>query len=215
MYKRNDQFFETSYAARTDVWSGLQHRDEAFERWLASMGVSPGVMLDIGCGVARHAKTACAQGWQYVGLDKATSCLRQARDNIIGLNAQLVTGDVLRVPLNTTFAALLDFACFTHLQKRESSVYLKSINKLSQPGAHFLLCVWSVESTEAYGVQFGNTARDCVVGPYGGVYTRLFGIDDIEQVFGCDWKITGSEIVSLKLDPVIGLKHLFISMRKR
>ena len=214
MSEQNDNFFERSYATGTDLWSTVAERDRLLKAWLKFWAKGDhGTLLDIGCGVARHARIVCPYGWRYVGIDKANGCIEQARENIREFGAELVTGDILTARLGVQFDAVIDFACFTHLRVDEWKAYQQTLFKHTRPGSRFLLSVWSAESTGAYGVEFEKDTREYVVGYHGGVYTRLFTADDMSLFCG-DWLIGSVETVTLQQEPVAGLKHLFVAMRR-
>jgi len=104
-------FWADPYIADHVVWAHLddtsddasrplrQVRDEV--EWVHSLAPHPGRLLDLGCGVGRHALLFAEKGWTVTGIDVAAPSLDYARQEAAdaGLDATFLVGDLRSVPL--------------------------------------------------------------------------------------------------------------------
>jgi len=104
-------FWADPYIADHVVWAHLDDRSEDASRplaqieaevaWIHSLAPRPGRLLDLGCGVGRHALLFADRGWEVTGIDAAEASLAYARSEAhdAGLGAQFVTADLRTCPL--------------------------------------------------------------------------------------------------------------------
>lgn len=99
-------FWADPYIAGHVVWAHLddrsddasrplsQVRDEA--RWVHALAPRPGRLLDLGCGVGRHALLLAEAGWKVTGIDAAGPSLDYARSEAAdaGLDAVFLQADL-------------------------------------------------------------------------------------------------------------------------
>ena len=65
--------------------------------------VTPGRLLDAGCGTGTLALTAVARGWTATGVDRSPSLLERAREKDSAGRVRWVEGDLERLDLGTRF----------------------------------------------------------------------------------------------------------------
>lgn len=104
-------FWADPYIASHVVWAHLDDRSDDASRplaqiraevdWVHSLVPRPGQLLDLGCGVGRHALLFGDKGWRVTGVDIAAASLEYARQEAAdaGLDAAFLLGDLRTLPL--------------------------------------------------------------------------------------------------------------------
>lgn len=104
-------FWADPYIAGHVVWAHLDDRSddasrplvqiEAEVEWIDSLAPQRGRLLDLGCGVGRHALLFAQSGWRVTGMDVAAPSLAYARSEVVdaGFDAEFVLGDLSTAPL--------------------------------------------------------------------------------------------------------------------
>jgi hypothetical protein len=108
-------------AARDDGWLG-----------------TPGVAVDLGCGLGTEIGYLAAAGWSAVGVDLSAAALHRAAQSHRG--ARFIQADVLGLPLSDASAdLLLDRGCFHYLAPAARGHYAREARRVLKPGGRFLL----------------------------------------------------------------------------
>jgi len=104
-------FWADPYIAGHVVWAHLDDRSDDASRplklieaevaWVHSLAPRPGRLLDLGCGVGRHALLFAEKGWSVTGVDVAEASLEFARQeaNDAGLDVKFLCGDLRSLSL--------------------------------------------------------------------------------------------------------------------
>jgi len=105
-------FWADPYIAEHVVWAHLDDRSDDASRplkqvkaeveWVDSLKrPNRGRLLDLGCGVGRHALLLAEKGWSVTGIDAAAPSLDYARQEAAdaGLDISFVVGDLRTCPL--------------------------------------------------------------------------------------------------------------------
>ncbi|MBI3297734.1 MAG: class I SAM-dependent methyltransferase [Elusimicrobia bacterium] len=111
---------------------------------LRALAVRPGAeLLDVCCGVGRHALPLAARGLRVTGLDVSRPYLAEARRRArkAGLALELVRGDMRRMPFSSRFDAAVNlWTSFGYFASAaEDRAALRSIRRALKPGGLFLL----------------------------------------------------------------------------
>ncbi len=102
----------------------------------------PGRAIDLGCGTGTNIITLAKNGWQVTGVDFAAYAIFKARRKVqsAGVTADLRVSDVTRLDgIDGPFDFVLDLGCFHGLQADEKVRYLNQLQRVSAPGAAWLL----------------------------------------------------------------------------
>jgi SAM-dependent methyltransferase len=159
-----------------DRWRGkpLKRLRELFE---GPQALSPGRVLDLGCGMGRATIYLAQLGWKATGIDAVERALRVARRRAAGsgVNVEFVQGDITqldRAGIVGPFDLFLDLGCFHILSDQERRHYSESITR--------------VAAAEARLIVFAFSPNKHVLGPRGAER------EDIERSLSPDWTIVWS-----------------------
>ena len=144
-------------------------REAIEERWLP-----PGCsILEIGCGIGQGANWLAQHGFAVLGVDFSSEAISRARKTFPGV--PFATLDVAVVqPLERTFDAIIDAACFHVLAPRQQAAYLANVARWSKAKTKYLLLMpCQVLSPEAH---FHRVKRQ---------FESLFVIDSYQAKSGC------------------------------
>ncbi len=104
-------FWADPYIAAHTLWAHLDDRSEDASRplarvkaeveWVHSLAARPGKLLDLGCGVGRHALLFAERGWSVTGIDAAGPSVAYGRSEAAdaGLEVQFLEADFRKYPL--------------------------------------------------------------------------------------------------------------------
>jgi SAM-dependent methyltransferase len=161
------------YAARDAVWS-----DEPNAQLVAeAAGMSPGEVLDVGCGEGADAIWLARQGWQVTAVDISAVALERARAraDATGVEITFEQVDLVATPPPPSTYDLVS-AQFFHLPDPPRAQAYRGLGAAVRPGGHLL-----------------------VVGHYPSEHIgkdhpeRLFTTDEITGLFA-GWDVVTSEI---------------------
>jgi SAM-dependent methyltransferase len=100
-----------------------------------------GPLLDAGCGSGDNAIEIARRGIEVVGVDVASTAIRQARAKAAGLPVTFVVADALQLHrLGRTFPSVLDCGLFHTFDDEERLAYVDSLAAVTEGVLH-LLCV--------------------------------------------------------------------------
>lgn len=100
-------------------------------------------ILDVGCGIGRHAVELAKRGYEVVGLDYSSIFLRKGKSYAEkeGANVKFVEGDMRSLSFNEEFDAVINmFTSFGYFaEEKEHLKVLKGIAHTLRPEGKFLL----------------------------------------------------------------------------
>ena len=123
-------------AAKRADWETPDPRIEDYAQRLAP----PARVLDLGCGIGRHALMYAAVGHQVTGLDAAEDGLAElsARAGSLNLTIETVLGKMDALPFaNASFDHVLSFNVIYHADEEIMSRTIAEIFRILRPGGTF------------------------------------------------------------------------------
>jgi SAM-dependent methyltransferase len=139
--------------------------------------LTPGSVLDVGCGTADAAIYLAQHGWQATAVDFVPKALEKARTKALaaGVSINFVHADVThlsRAGIGSGFQLIVDNGCFHGMSGRDRDRYVREVSAVAAPGARLLMVAF------APGGRFGGPA----------------GADqaEIERRFAPDWKLVSA-----------------------
>jgi SAM-dependent methyltransferase len=137
-----ERFFDLDYLELEPQASPKLTRREV-DFFLASMALAQGArILDLGCGVGRHALELAARGYQVVGLDLSRTLLERAvqEGRARRLAVDFVHGDVRNLAFRKLFDAVLFWGnTFGYFRDAENALVLHKVAQALRPGGRLLL----------------------------------------------------------------------------
>lgn len=138
-------WYEKSFGA--DYLLVYKHRDiqgayEEVRKMTAWLNLPDGSeVLDLCCGMGRHALALADFGYKVTGMDLSEVLLQEARKADVDERVTWVHGDMRRVPLQRTFDAVVNlFTSFGYFSKNEENFsVLQEIARVLKPGAPFII----------------------------------------------------------------------------
>lgn len=134
-----DGFYkEKNYTAECDL----------MERVFRRLGVSPGSLLDLGCGTGSHAIIMSKRGYQVTGVDRSRHMLAEAKEKTFqaGCDITFAEADISALDFGTgvSFDAVVSmFAVMGYLTENATlEKTLISVRRLLRPGGVFLFDCW-------------------------------------------------------------------------
>ncbi|WHT15957.1 class I SAM-dependent methyltransferase [Crossiella sp. CA-258035] len=115
--------------------------DESLLDWLDRGLLTPGRVLDLGCGAGRNAIHLAAAGFTVDAVDLSPTAITWARERAAqaGADIRFHHGDAFQLDLDGRYDLIYDSGCFHHLPPHRRISYLDLLTRLLAPGGHFAL----------------------------------------------------------------------------
>lgn len=186
VYACQKKYFENAYRIGEHGWP-TERPTRFVARKLATVKRVNGAgrMLDIGCGEGRHTFLFARHGFVAVGLDYQKLAIERAleigrRSGRFGGRATFVVGDIFALPFrDTAFDVIVDYGCFHHVVRADTTRYLGAILSHLRVGGYFFLSCFSTKFRHFPGER---RTRKFVV--HRGHYDRFFEKKDFRPLFG-------------------------------
>jgi SAM-dependent methyltransferase len=107
-------------------------------------------LLELGCGIGRHATFLAKQGYNVHGIDRSIKMLQQAEENILQNSPEIIgklkftEGDIQQVRLNQKFDAVLSLFHVVSYQIANKNLIdtFATVKEHLNPGGIFVFDVW-------------------------------------------------------------------------
>lgn len=142
----------------------------------ASVALSPGTALDLGCGTGDNSIYLAQNGWRVTGVDFAPQALRTARTKAQAgkVSVRFVCADIAQVSsagLGDDFDLVTDSGCLHGMNDQDRAMYVRQVNSVTKPDSRLLIVAFTP------GALFG-----------------VRGIDqaEIARLFAPEWELVSS-----------------------
>lgn len=124
--------------------------------------LSPGRVLDLGCGTSGNVAYLAEHGWAAIGVDFSATAIRKAEKTAEGLaGATFIQGDVTKLAehgITGPFDLVIDNGCYHTLPTADRAAYVREVAAVMKPGAPLLMWegfgVRPKEIRERFGADF-------------------------------------------------------------
>lgn len=139
---------------------GAKHEVQQMIRWL---GLPPGArVLDLCCGMGRHAMALTEAGYIVTGVDLSKVLLREARLGDPEGKVDWHQADMRELPLTDPFDAVVNlFTSFGYFKHDAEQIrVLREVRRLLKPGAKFMIDYLNPNYTSAHLVPYSERVDD-------------------------------------------------------
>lgn len=175
---------------------GIDSSVQDFYRFLKKNKIQ-GKVLDIGCGNGRNSVYFASKGFDVLGIDFTKAAVsiaeRYAKSKKSKANFKVMNVLSDNFKFKQKFDIVLDCGCLHHIRRKYWKKYLKNVLESVKKGGYFYLHGFSDNSHKLGFVKKGQRYK-----LKKGHYTCFFSDEEIEKLFGKDFKIIKkSEFVAL------------------
>lgn len=160
------EWYEQSFGE--DYLLVYKHRDfqgakREVHKMISWLGLPMGAkILDLCCGMGRHAMALEEAGYEVTGVDLSEVLLQEARRNDSGQRVTWMHADMRNLPLTGGFDAVVNlFTSFGYFdQDAEHIKVLKEVRRMLKPGGQFIIDFLNPEYTKAHLVPESERTYD-------------------------------------------------------
>jgi SAM-dependent methyltransferase len=105
--------------------------------------ISPGRLLDVGCGFGRNAKAAYDRGYDVVAIDTSENAIEKCRDFFSDARISFHVQDACNTELTPGFEVILDSATYHAIPQPLRKSYLTEMHRLSNEKTVFHLITFA------------------------------------------------------------------------
>lgn len=105
--------------------------------------MSPGRLLDIGCGLGRNAKAASDRGYEVLAFDISSTAINKCRELYSGSGISFQVLDACRTELVSEFNVILDSATYHAIPSEKRMTYLMEMYRLASEDTTFHLITFA------------------------------------------------------------------------
>ena len=143
-YDSQKKNFEQAYQTGTDLWSTIYKNIPKVVKQFAETGETKDIILDIGAGRGRLARTLAEYGFRVIGLDIVKQIVDKNNDEVklegLAREIKFMEGSVLDIPFTDEgFAGAVDIGTMQHILKEDFGKYAKEVSRVIRKDGYFLL----------------------------------------------------------------------------
>jgi ubiquinone/menaquinone biosynthesis C-methylase UbiE len=105
--------------------------------------MSPGRLLDVGCGLGRNAKAAFDRGYKVTAIDLSSAAINQCHQFYKNSDISFHVSDACDTKLTSSFNVILDSATYHAIPSTHRVAYLKEMRRLAIESTIFHIITFS------------------------------------------------------------------------
>lgn len=166
--------------------------------------LNTGKTLDLGCGEGRHAIYFAEKGFDSYGIDYIEIAIEEAKQKALekGVSVNFQAMNVLMLEFRDNFFdVVLDWSVLDHIKPKDWDTYVSDISRILKSGGYLILTEFGANDewvTDKRKNFFESKSH----------YDHYFRMDEIEKLFGKDFKIIRTTETSIDTKP----KHLMLNV---
>jgi SAM-dependent methyltransferase len=123
-------------------------------RVIAEDGIAPSPVFELGCGTGINAVWLAQQGFDVTAVDISRVAVEKARRRAAeaGVSVRFEVADVLDLPAGYgPFPLFFDRGCYHAVRRTDAGAYVRSLQRVTAPGALGLILAGNANSTHKPG----------------------------------------------------------------
>ena len=160
-----EEFFDDLYYDTYSVFED-EERNEREARFIAdALGLAPGsLVMDLGCGYARHAVHLAKWGYKVICLDLSRHLLERARGRVsrfgVGDRVELVRADMRSLEYESEFDGIyMFFTTFGYFSDRDNARVLEGVARALKPNGVLLIDLLNPARIMHHAYIYGGVRR--------------------------------------------------------
>lgn len=139
---------------------GSPHEMKEYTELFDKGHITPGRVIDLGCGEGSNAIYLSRKGFEVTGVDFSSTAIKRARANAqaAGVEVTFYEDDLTNLRhVSGSFDLLVDFGALNDLSQEHRDLYMKNLLPLSHPGSRYVvLCFANQLDSNEVNRRFGQ-----------------------------------------------------------
>ena len=159
---------------------------------IKSKNLSPGKVIELGCGVGNYIRYFSGMGFDATGVDISEKAIDIARElaQKAGVTCEFIAADVLgdMSEIKSKYDFVYDWELLHHIYPEDRNKYIENVQKLLKPEGHYMSVCFSEESAQFGGLgKYRKTPIGTVLYFSNGaeiesLFSRLFCVEELISI---------------------------------
>jgi len=159
---------------------------------IKSKNLSPGKVIELGCGVGNYIRYFSGMGFDATGVDISEKAIEIARElaQKTGVTCEFIVADVLgdMSEIKRKYDFVYDWELLHHIYPEDRIKYIENVYKLLKPEGHYMSVCFSEESAQFGGLgKYRKTPIGTVLyfsseAEMESLFSRLFYVEEMKSV---------------------------------
>lgn len=145
--------WDTHYKGDRPPWE-TGHPSGELRRVVAADRIPPSRVIELGCGTGINAVWLARQDFDVTAVDLSGVAIERARRRAVetGVSVHFEVADVLDLPAGYgSFSFFFDRGCYHAVRRQDARAYVRSVQRVTAPGALGLILAGNARSTHKPG----------------------------------------------------------------
>lgn len=159
---------------------------------IKSKNLSPGKVIELGCGVGNYIRYFSGMGFDATGVDISEKAIDIARElaQKAGVTCEFIAADVLGnvSEIKSKYDFVYDWELLHHIYPEDRNKYIENVQKLLKPEGYYMSVCFSEESAQFGGLgKYRKTPIGTVLYFSSGaemesLFSRLFCVEELKSI---------------------------------